>query len=376
MRIFYLFFFILLIISLFSYPASGLKFLEYEENYSIYEDINDDLYIIGGDVFIYGSVRGDVFVLSGNVEIFGNITGDVMVGAGDVAINGNVEDDVRIGAGTLILNGKIGDDLLVSAGNVIVSNNTNIGGDLIYVSNKTDIKGDVNGDVCGISEYATLSGHISGNTTLEVGELNILPSTRIDGNLTYSSPKKTIISPSIVGKNIHFEKKIIDEEDKNIIKSIIWWLIKYSSLLIIGLLALALAQNLTVSIAQNIPVFSLVNLLLGLVLVVFGFSFPFLLFVTVVGLPLGILILFVIIVTIYTARLFFGLWLGRVIFSRLDKESKPWMDMVLGLFILSIFTSLPWIGFIIYLFVTFISIGSVFRAQKMFFINLKRKGLI
>jgi len=56
MRIFHLFFFVLLIISLFSNPVSGLKFLEYEENYSIYEDINDDLYIIGGDVFIYGIV--------------------------------------------------------------------------------------------------------------------------------------------------------------------------------------------------------------------------------------------------------------------------------------------------------------------------------
>ena len=370
MRIFHLFFFVLLIISLFSNPVSGLKFLEYEENYSIYEDINDDLYIIGGDVFIYGIVRGDVFVLSGNVEIFGNITGDVMVGAGDVAINGNVEDDVRIGAGTLILNGKIGDDLLVGAGNIIVSNNTNIGGDLIYASNMTDIKGDVNGDVYGISEYATLSGHIGGNATLDVEELNILPSTRIDGNLTYSSPKKTIILPGIVGKNINFEKIIIAEKDENIVKSIIWWLIKYSSLLIIGLLALVLAPNLTVSIAQNIPVFSLVNLILGLVLVLVGFSFPILLFVTVLGLPLGILILLVIIITIYTARLFFGLWLGRVIFLRLDKESKSWMDMMLGLFILSIFTSLPLIGFIIYLFVTFISIGSIFRTCKMFFINL------
>lgn len=351
---------------MFGNPASGLKFLEYEENYSIYEVINDDLYIIGGDVFIYGSVRGDVFVLSGNVEIFGNITGDVMIGAGDVTINGNVEDDVRIGAGTLILNGKIGDDLLVGAGNIIVSNNANIGGDLIYVSNMTDIKGGVNGDVYGISEYAILSGHIGGNATLDVEELNILPSTRIDGNLTYSSPKKTIISPGIVDKKINFEKKIIAEKDKNIVKSIIWWLIKYTSILIIGLLALVLAQNLTVSIAHNIPVFSLVNLILGLVLVVVGFSFPILLFVTVVGLPLGILILLVIIVIIYTARLFFGLWLGRVIFSRLDKESKPWMDMMLGLFILSIFTSLPWIGFIIFLCVTFISIGSIFRTYKIF----------
>lgn len=266
--------------------------------------------------------------------------------------------------------------MLIGAGNIILSNNTHIGGDLIFVSNKTDIKGDVNGNVYGLSEYTNLYGHISGDANLEVGELNVLPNAKIDGNLTYSSPKETIISPGIVSKNINYEKKILTEKEKNVEKSIIWWFVKYLSLLILGLFALVLVPNRTIAISQNIPTFPLLNLLIGFVFVVVGFSFPFLLFVTVIGIPLGLLILFVTIIAIYAARMYLGLWLGNIIFSRIGKKSKPWMDMVLGLFILSILISLPWIGFIVYLFVTFISIGSIFREQKLFNTNLKRKDLL
>lgn len=376
MKIHYLVFVIFFLILSFNNTANGIKLIGFEDNNTIYNVIDDDLYIIRGDILINGTVRGDVVILSGHVEILGNVSGDVWVGSGDVIIKGNVGDDVRVGTGTLKLDGKIGDDLLVGAGNIFISNNSFIGGDLVYGSNNIELGGDVGGNVYGMSDSATIIGHIQGETNLEVENLSVLPSARIDGNLSYSSPKESIIAPGIVGKNINFNKKDLTKKEKNIVISIIWWFIKFSFLLIIGLIIFFILPNRTTAIAEAIPENLLINLFLGLLLIIIGISLPLILFVTVMGIPLGILILIITIIFMYIGRIWFGLWLGRLILSYFGIKSKSKMDMVVGLFAVFILTSIPWIGFIIYLLVTFISIGAFFNEEKKIYLEMRERNLL
>ena len=356
-------------------PASAVTILEHE---SISADtvINDDVIISGNNVMIRGTVLGDVIATGGQVEITGNVTGDLMIGAGRVIIDGVVGDDLRVGAGELIINGHVGDDLIVFAGSIIISDDAKIGGDIAFGSGQMDLKGMVQGNVSGGAGDFTLAGQVGGDVDLEVENLNILQTARINGNLKYSSPEEVSIASGIVGESIEF----IKEERKGVEtvagSSVIGWLIRYLFLLVLGLVALALMPNRTVAIARAIPENPLKNLVFGLVLLVAGFLVSILLLVTVIGIPLGIILLFETFLVMYAARLFFGLWLGRLIFSRLGKESRPWMDMVLGLFVLFIFTSLPWVGGLICLMVTFVAIGGLFIEQKKFYKELREKNML
>jgi len=268
----------------------------------------------------------------------------------------------------------VGDDLMAFAGNIIISDEAQIGGDLTFGSGQMDLKGKVQGNVSGGAGDVTLGGQVGGDVDLEVDNLKVLQTARIDGNLKYSSPEEVSIASGIVDESIEF----IEEERKEMEKagSPIGWLIRYLFLLVIGLGALALMPNRTVAISRTIPENPLKNLLFGLVLLVAGFVVSILLFVTVIGIPLGIVMLFETLFVTYAARLFFGLWLGGQIFSRLGKESRPWMDMVLGLFVLFIFTSLPWVGGLIYLLVTFVAVGGLFKSQKQFYIELREQRML
>lgn len=142
------------------------------------------------------------------------------------------------------------------------------------------------------------------------------------------------------------------------------------------MLFITLLPNRSEAIINDISERPLIKIIAGLVLFSAMFIGSILLFCTVVGIPLGLLLLFMISALMYGARVFFGLWLGKAIFSRLGKESKPWMEMVLGLFVLLILTSLPWIGFLIYLLVSFIAIGAIYSEKKRFYKELRDKGML
>lgn len=357
-------------------PVSAFKVLESGEHMDPNTVIEDDLYVCEDTVIIKGVVLGDLLACGGLVEISGNVTGDVMVGAGSVIINGFVGDDVRVGAGTLIVNGVVGDDLVAGVGTMIIADNAEIGGDVVAGSGQMELKGDIGGNITGGAGVVTLSGNVGGDVELDVGELNVLPGASINGNLTYTGPNKAAIPAGVVGKDVLFTERPKREDERFGASSIIWWFIRYLFLLVIGLLVLAVFPNRAAAIAQSIPENPLKNIAIGFLLAVAGFLGSILLFITVIGIPLGLILLFMTFFVLYTARLFFGLWLGRIIFSRLGRESKPWMDMVVGLFVLFILTSLPWIGFLIYLLVTFVAIGGLFIEEKRFYNELKGKDML
>lgn len=356
-------------------PANGFKILKSGENVNAETIIDDDVYIFSDDVKIQGKVEGDVFAVGKSVEISGNITGDVMVLAKTVMINGTIDDDIRLGADTVSINGTIGGDMLVVASNTIVYDNAEIGDDLIFISGQMRLNGDIGRNLSGFSDITTLAGRVNGDINIYADSFEILPSTYINGSLKYSSPQETLIPPNIVKKDIIFVKKEKNERIEEIL-SIFWWLMNYGFLLMIGLIVLELVPNLTDSIAMAVIKYPKDNLIMGLFVISAGFLFPLLLSVILIGIPIGLILLVFTIILLYSTRIFFGFWLGKVLFSHLKIKSMPRMEMILGLLILCIFTSLSWIGFWIYLIVTIFSIGGLYKVFMSLYKEMRKNNLL
>lgn len=368
---------LIILLFIFSMPVTAFKTFESDGSVTVDEVIDNDVYVAGGNVFIGGKVLGDVVAAGGLVEINGNVTGDVIVGGGTVIISGDVGDDVRVGSGTLIVNGHVGDDLVVGGGNVIISSTADIGGGVLFGSGMMELRGKVWGDVSGAAGTMTLSGQVGGNMDIEVDELVILPTARVNGSLTYQSLEEVAIPAGVVDE-IHFTKKETRPEYKAVspVPSIVWWLVKYLALLVVGLLALYIFPGRTASAAGNVTHGPLKNLVWGFLLTIAGIVGSILLCVTIIGIPLGIFLFFVTIAVLYAARLIVAFWLGKYIFSKLGQKSRPGLEMALGIFVLLLFTSLPWAGVLIHLAVTFIAIGVLFHEEKKFYAELKAKNMI
>ncbi|WP_406661521.1 hypothetical protein V7O66_03115 [Methanolobus sp. ZRKC3] len=354
----------LVLLLIISSPVSAFKVIEAGDTITMDEVIDDDIYIAGGDISIKGTVLGDVIAAGGIVEITGNVTGDVVVAAGEVTINGNVGDDVRVVSGTLTVNGNIGDDLLAGTGELLISDDASIGGDLVFGSGDAAIRGDVGGNVTGGGEDVTLTGIIDGDVDLQVEKLNVLSSARINGKLEYSGPNEAIIPSGVVAEEVDFTRYNTGRKEMDDSSSPGLWIIKYLSLLVIALISLGLFPKRTIAISQAIPVLPLKNLAVGFLALAAALVGSLVLFITVIGIPAGLLLLFTTLFALYAVRIYFGLWLGKLTLSKLGVDSKPWMDMALGLFLLLILTSIPWIGGLLYLLVTLIAIGSIYYTYK------------
>ncbi|MFQ5657848.1 MAG: hypothetical protein ACE5G5_09930, partial [Candidatus Methylomirabilales bacterium] len=147
--------------------------------------IHDDLYVAGGNVKILADVDGDVAAAGGRVTVDRLVKGDVIVAGGFVDVSGQVLDDVRAAGGYVILDGQIGGDAISAGGKVTVGPATEIGGRAWLAGGDVDMAGRVGRDFKAAAGSITISGQVQGDVELVAREIEVLPTARIAGNLTY-----------------------------------------------------------------------------------------------------------------------------------------------------------------------------------------------
>ncbi|WP_406657557.1 hypothetical protein V7O62_03095 [Methanolobus sp. ZRKC2] len=359
-----LFLILLLVLSALSCPATALT-TRSGDVVIIDEVVEDDLYIAGNNIIISGTVMGDVVAAGGRVEVRGTITEDFTAMAGDVIITGGVGDDIRVASGTLNMEGEVRDDLLSASGEAMVTREAIIKGDLSFTSGQMKMLGSVLGDAMGSGGELTIGGQIAGNADMEAGELTILPGTEIGGNLRYIAPERITIPEGTVAGEVEFIQGGDRNEDDGIgIFSIIWWLFKYLVLAIIGLVVLAIWPEKMQLLAERTTSSPGKTFLIGFGLVLGAWILSVLLLLTLIGIPIGVLILLLIAVIFYFARVITGLWIGKYVFSKIGWERKPWLELLLGVFILLLLIELPLVGWIVYLVATLIPVGNYYYALR------------
>lgn len=152
-------------------------------------DITEDLYLAGREVRVAAHAAGDVVVAGGRVQIAREVDGDVIAAGGQVDIDAQVHDDVRAFGGQLRLGGNIGGDAVAAGGFVRLLPGATVGGRAWLAGRHVEIDGDVAGEVRAAASTVTISGRITGDVFVRASTLRLLPTARIEGNLTHQGPK-------------------------------------------------------------------------------------------------------------------------------------------------------------------------------------------
>jgi cytoskeletal protein CcmA (bactofilin family) len=348
---------------LFSHTATAYTTIESGDTVVIDEVIDDDVIVAGGTVIIDGTINGDVIVAGGMVEINGNIEEDLIVAAGDVQINGRVGDDIRVASGTLAIYGEVQDDVISFAGETVLADTGYIGGDFSAGSGEITISGDVGGNVKASAEEITIHGNIGGDAELNAEEINISPDASIAGNLEYKSKSETKIEEGIVGNNVHYSE-MESHKDGGIVSSLLSGLISYLGLVLIGLIGLAIWPEYMENIAAKTSESPGMAFLTGLLVLIVAGILTILLFVTIIGIPLGLILLITLAVMLYVSRIIASIWIGRHLLSKMGKSTRTMNEMAFGLLILLLASAIPIIGGLIYLAATLIPLGNIYMTAR------------
>ncbi|MDI6891371.1 MAG: hypothetical protein QMD08_00010 [Actinomycetota bacterium] len=384
-------FLVLLLLAFFSIPATAMTFKSGENVVTIPAEkvIDDDLYIGGGTVNIDGTVNGDVIAAGGMVTVSGTVNGDVMVAGGMVTISGKVSDDVRIAGGNLTLDGEIGGDALVAGGNLDISSNSRIAGDLLLGVGNVRLAGSVGRDVRGGTGSMEITGDVGRNVKIGCDSLTLASGSRVGGDLTYTSQQKAKIQEGakVSGRIAHKlppvpEKKVEKPAGLAILAAITGrifaFFLSLIAVAIVGGIIVSVAPKKSLLVAETIASVPWKSLGLGFVLLIVVPIASFIISITIVGLSVGLILLFAYILAIYLSKVFAGLLVGERILAYIRKGAKTHIlwSLFLGIVVLSILGAIPILGFFIRLAYILFALGAMWIVLNKAFSEAKEKKLL
>ncbi len=346
------------------------------------EIVDRDYFARGDTVTISGTVNGDVYAFGQRVIVDGLVNGDLIAVSAIVEILGNVSEDVRVGAGQVFIYGNIGGSLTAGSGNVLIDDNAIIGESIVIGAGSVIVDGRIGrGATIGAGEL-TLNSPLGGSVAAGVGQLIIGENASVDGDLNYWSDSEANIHPDakITGKiTRHISTDVGREIEKGRLPSIFEGLFKlaiFLSTLLLGLVLIRLAPVFTQDVVKTFikrPLFSIVS---GLLYTVAAPIVFLILFITVVGIPFALILLFASIILCMFIKIFVSIYIGEFIQKRFKLHKSMNMALLVGLIIYTVVTRIPIIGWLFTLVASLAAIGAVVKTKKSYWQKLNSKKII
>ncbi|HTI92397.1 MAG TPA: hypothetical protein VL727_17505 [Puia sp.] len=141
--------------------------------------VYEDVYISGGTVRIEAPVHGSLIVAGGTVTVKDTIFNDILVVGGNLAFYGYVGGTLRCAGGRLKVASNVSHDLAAAGGTLMLGKRDTVGGDLLATGGDLVIDGVVNGNTRVRAGSFVLNGVAVGS--LECRARNIEIRGRVDG---------------------------------------------------------------------------------------------------------------------------------------------------------------------------------------------------
>ncbi len=321
-------------------------------------------FVAAQHVIINGTVNGDAYVAAGQVEVHGTINGDLLVAGGDVEIGGTVSDDIRVAGGTVRMNGSVGKNVSAVGGNINVSPTAVINGGLLVACGNLVEGGTVQKDLRAAVGRVEVTGSVGKNVDVVGGQLMVARGANVGGHLTATLRDKehSDIAEGAVKGAINVKQR---EEDPTRIMGLppgTFWFrtIWGGSLLLAGLVMFLLSRKFFAEYGSVAASQLGWSLLWGLVLVVIGPIVGIVLCATIVGIPLGLMLLALYLMVLYLSQLSLGLAAGARLFG--SNVTSGWIlyfAFVVGTMIFQGLSLFPILGVLIQIFAMLLGSGAM-----------------
>lgn len=342
------------------------------------EVVNSDYFAAGSSVTLSGLVKGDAYVAGGVINFDGTVDGDLIAAGGEVNIRGTILDDLRLSGGQIIISGEILGNLTVAGGSVTLTDSAKVGGSLVSAGGNINIFAPIGSDVTIGAGKLTIGNAVGGSVKAGAGEISLASNARIEGDLTYYSKNKAQIQKGAEIKGTVSHKIPDDVRPERMFGAgiLLYLIFEVLSVLIVGLLVIKFYPNFinnTVEIIQKSSLTSLGVGLLGMITIPVAFI---ILMVTIIGIPLGIIILLSFFIYIYLSKIFVSIFLGRSFSKLLGGVPRDGWALLIGIIIFVLLTSIPFIGGLLYMLSIFLGLGALLIIKKKLYTKLKSEKVV
>ena len=363
--------FLLLIISLLTTGLVSAAEIVTSEDVLVDNAVNDSYYITGSNVTIDDDILSDLNVLGNNITVNSNVSGDFHAAGKNIVINGDVGDDLMILGGYVELRGSVKGDLLIFGGKVLIGEDSIISGDSIVLGGEFEYLGNTNGDLNAINGNVNLNGYVGGNSVITTQKLIVggFFDTSDISSVVYFAPEKADVSEELDSAFVYNRTK--EWKESRLIQSNLssffgfWSLLRFITTIVMIYLIIHLFKPFTNTVVNFGDNKWLSSLIIGLIVTIAIPAISILLMVSLIGLPLGIILLtvfsIVFIIRVAVASMIVGGWTKSLYEKRKSANHKHTnlFFSTIGLIILLLVKMIPYIGEMIYIGVCLMAIGAI-----------------
>lgn len=332
--------------------------------------IDSNYYAAGQNIEIYGTVNGDLFLAADTIIIDSdNINGDIFVAASDISISGNINGSVRAAGEKINVSGNIDDNLMFFGQQATIDDESVIGGHLTTWGQRVNMYGQVDGNLEGGLESLFIDGQVGKNVDVHIAAskdtqgLEIGDAAVINGELKYKAWQEgDVADGATITGGVAFDQLFKTSKNKTIGFALFkGLLIQFFMMLVVGMVMIYLWPKFLPQACDLVHKNFIVSFFKGLGLLIITPIAAFILMLTIIGLPLGFILLGLWLAMLYLAKVI-GAWL-LIRFLQIRFFSKKKISnitlLALGILLYIILSKIPIVGWIIILIIFVAAWGAV-----------------
>jgi cytoskeletal protein CcmA (bactofilin family) len=271
----------------------------------------DNYYAAGNHIEIASAMPADVIVAGRQVDIAQPVAGDILAAGWRVTLSGHADDDVRIAGGEVIVDAPVAGDLTAAGGDVTIGPLTRVGGRSWLTGRNVRVAGHFDRDLQIAGATVEIAGEIRQPLRVIAEKLEILPSARILGPLTYQgSSEMHVAEGAVINGPVTYDRIPQQEAQRARAFPTLSSLLFVTHLLLAGLLVVIFLPGVETSVVAALRAQPGKSLLAGFAFLVSMPVAAVLLVVSVLGIPIGLALGALYIVALFGAVLATAFFVG------------------------------------------------------------------
>lgn len=296
--------------------------------------IDGDLYVLASEVDLGQNsvVSGNSIIVASNVKLNGKINGDLYVNSKDFDMQyyGYIRRDFHLNTNNANLNGYINRSSYITAKNITLNDNFMNEKDF-NVTNSNNI---------------IFSGKINGDATINSKNITVNDSCRIYGNLNYSSKQEINLNDGVVSGEVNYSKY-----NSNFGKDLLNYFLNLVAVLLFFALIYFVIVKVSPEYISRLSYFTAIDMLkslgIGLGILILVPIVSILLFITNVGILVGLFLLALYAVLLIISIPVFIITIAEFIKNRFFGSINSFVIVLILTVLLSLLNLIPYFGLIV-----------------------------
>lgn len=257
---------------------------------------DDMVFAAGGEVSVSVTTPDDVFAAGGDVEAIGVNADHLSLAGGDLTVSQiNVSDVLVMGGDVTFIDGRVTDDIIAAAGDLTLRRDFIVDGSAVLAGGDVTLDGPIGGELRAAGGRVEIDAVVGGAVEVRGNQVRIGPDARIAGSLTHRADRIEIAETAVIeGEIIALDPAPGPDIEPFVQRAAVAFAL-FGLLLAVGIIVLVLVAVLALPGLMNrsrqmLGEQPLATLGIGFLIMLATPAVLALLFVTVFGIPLGLLL--------------------------------------------------------------------------------------